>query len=66
MERDVLFFWILLVGIVVGWQLCMLNMRFLVWALKRKLSPGDMVIFTAKHNELQRFLNTSIAKRRKT
>lgn len=64
MERDVLFFWVLLVGAVAGWNLCLLNIRFVIWMIRRQINPADMVIYEVKKKELQRFVNSSIAKRR--
>lgn len=63
-EHDVLFFYILLVGIFAGWQLCMANFRFVIWMIKRQINPADLAVYEAKRNELHRFVSSSIAKRR--
>lgn len=64
MERDVLFFWVLLVGAVAGWNLCLLNIRFVIWMIRRQINPADLAVYEAKRNELHRFVSSSIAKRR--
>lgn len=63
-EHDVLFFYILLCGVVAGWQLCLLNFRFVIWMIRRQINPADLAVYEAKRDELKRFVNSSIAKRR--
>lgn len=41
MSQEVLFCYILLVGAFIGWQLCLLNMKLVLWLIKRKLSKQD-------------------------
>lgn len=63
MNQDVLFFYIVLVGVVAGWQLCLANMRFVIWMIKRRFRPADLVVYETKKRELQRFVVTSMRRK---